>query len=162
VAFLQSSGNKGILGFNLQREIPWTESTVRWTGEALGSAAAPYCRAGARAHRSSPAGATGIRGHGKLDGLLTGAGAVVWRSGDSGEERRWLELIARAKEGAKGLEREGKRCGEVRGWCSPFIGARGTPGRGGRGVTVVLMSLTPLKMARLRGGLRRGLDGGAS
>jgi hypothetical protein len=29
--FLQSGGNKGINGFNLQREILWTESTVRWT-----------------------------------------------------------------------------------------------------------------------------------
>jgi hypothetical protein len=28
---LKSGGNKGINGFNLQREILWTESTVRWT-----------------------------------------------------------------------------------------------------------------------------------
>jgi hypothetical protein len=26
-----------------------------------------------------------------------------------------------------------KRCGELWGWCSPFIGAGGVPGRGGRG-----------------------------
>jgi hypothetical protein len=26
-----------------------------------------------------------------------------------------------------------KRCGEPWGWCSPFIGAGGAPGRGGRG-----------------------------
>jgi hypothetical protein len=36
------------------------------------------------------------------------------------------------KEGAKGLRREGKICGEVRGWCSPFIWVRGAPGRGCR------------------------------
>jgi hypothetical protein len=29
--------------------------------------------------------------------------------------------------------RSGERCGEARGWCSPFIGAEGAPGRGGRG-----------------------------
>jgi hypothetical protein len=76
--------------------------------------------------------------------------------GDGGEERQWLELVARAKEGAKGLGREGKRCGEVRGWCSPFIGAKGALGRGGWGVTVALMSLTPFKTMRLRRGLSRG------
>jgi hypothetical protein len=100
--------------------------------------------------------ATGRGGHGELDGLLTGARAVAWRPSDDGEEWWWLELIARAKEGVKGLGREGKRCGEIWGWCSPFIGAGGAPGRGGRGVTVALLSLTPLKTARLRGGLRRG------
>jgi hypothetical protein len=30
-------------------------------------------------------------------------------------ERRWLELIARAEEGTKKLGREGMRCGEGRG-----------------------------------------------
>jgi hypothetical protein len=99
-------------------------------------------------------GATGRGGHGELDGLLTGVRAAVWWPGNGGEERRWLELITRAK----GLRREGKRCGEVQGCCSPFIGAGGEPGRGCRGVTMALMSLMPLKMARLR----RGLDGGVS
>jgi hypothetical protein len=65
--------------------------------------------------------------------LLTRARAPVWRPGDGGEERRRLELVARAKEGTKGLGREGKRCGEVRGWCSTFIGAGGAVGRGGWG-----------------------------
>jgi hypothetical protein len=76
-------------------------------------------------------GATGRGGHGELDRLLTRARATVWRPGDDGEERWRLELIARAKEGTKGLRREGKRCGEVRGWCSTNIGAEGAVGRGG-------------------------------
>jgi hypothetical protein len=38
-------------------------------------------------------------------GLLTRAWAAVWRSGDGGEEQRWLELITRVKEGTKGLGR---------------------------------------------------------
>jgi hypothetical protein len=153
-AFLQCGGNKAIPGFNLQLEIPWTESTVRWIGDVLRSTV-DHGR-----HCGSPeliGGAQqGEGGHGELDGLLTGARAAAWRRGDGVEERRWLELVTGAKEGANGLGREGERCGEVRGWCSPFIGGGEAPGRGGRGVMVALMSLTPLKTMRLRGGLRRG------
>jgi hypothetical protein len=39
----------------------------------------------------------------------------------------------------------------------PFIGAGGAPERGGRGVTMALMALTPLKVgARLRGRIKEG------
>jgi hypothetical protein len=38
-----------------------------------------------------------------------------------------LELLERENE-------SGERCGEAQGGCSPFIGARGAPGRGGRAV----------------------------
>jgi hypothetical protein len=73
-----------------------------------------------------------------------------------GSKRRRLELIARAKEGAKELEREGMRCSEIQGSHRPFMGAGEAPERGGRGgVTAALMALMPLKMGvRLRGGLR--------
>jgi hypothetical protein len=74
-----------------------------------------------------------------------------WRT--RGNERRWLELIAREKEGAKELGREGMRCGESRGSHHPFIGAGEAPERGGRGSNGGVMALTPLKAgARLRGG----------
>jgi hypothetical protein len=65
--------------------------------------------------------------------VLTGDGRVVerWRTG--GNERRRLELVARAKEGAKELGIVGMRCGESRGSHRPFIGAGGAPERGGRG-----------------------------
>jgi hypothetical protein len=65
--------------------------------------------------------------------VLTGDGRVVerWRTG--GNERRRLELVARAKEGVKELRREGMRCSESRGSHRPFIGAEGAPERGGRG-----------------------------
>jgi hypothetical protein len=42
---------------------------------------------------------------------------VVERLRDGGDERRWLELGMRAKEGVRELEREGKRGGEGQG-CS--------------------------------------------
>jgi hypothetical protein len=65
--------------------------------------------------------------------VLTGDGRVAkrWRTG--GNERWWLELITRAKEGAKELRKEGMRCGERRGSHRSFIGAEGALERGGRG-----------------------------
>jgi hypothetical protein len=88
--------------------------------------------------------------------VLTGDGGVAARRRTGGSEWRWLELVARAKEGAKELGREGMRCGKIRGSHCPFIGAGGALDRGGRGrVTAALMTLTPLKTgAMLRGGLR--------
>jgi hypothetical protein len=89
-----------------------------------------------RGRWSSP-GLTGDGGGGRADRegareVLTGARAVMKMRRTGGSERRWLELIARAKEGAKELGREGMRCGESRGSHRPFIGAEGAPGRGGR------------------------------
>jgi hypothetical protein len=61
-------------------------------------------------------------GRGGARGVLTRARAAVKRWHDGGEERRRLELIVRVKEGARELEREGKKVGEGRGCSSPFIG----------------------------------------
>jgi hypothetical protein len=58
---------------------------------------------------------------------------VVERQGDGGEDWRQLELGARAKEGVRELRGEGNRGGEGWGCSSPFIGAKGAPGRGGWG-----------------------------
>jgi hypothetical protein len=65
--------------------------------------------------------------------VLTGDGRVAerWRTG--GNERRWLELVARAKEGAKELGKEGMRCSESWGSHHTFIGAGGASERGGQG-----------------------------
>jgi hypothetical protein len=65
--------------------------------------------------------------------VLTGDGGVAKRRCTRGNEQRRLELIARAKEGAKELGREGMRCSEIWGSHHPFIGAGGAPKRGGRG-----------------------------
>jgi hypothetical protein len=81
---------------------------------------------------------TGDGGGGQADRggareVLTSDGRVAerWRTG--GNERRRLEIIARVKEGANELGREGMRCGESRGSHRPFIGVVGAPERGGRG-----------------------------
>jgi hypothetical protein len=65
--------------------------------------------------------------------VLTGDGGVETRRHTGCSERRRLELVTRAKEGAKELGREGMRCGDGRGSHRPFIGAGGAPERGGRG-----------------------------
>jgi hypothetical protein len=90
--------------------------------------------------------------------VLTGDGGVATRRRTGGNEWWQLELIARAEEGAKKLEREGMRCGEGRAVSLPCYRGRGAPERGGQGgVTAVLIALTPLKTgARLKGGLRGG------
>jgi hypothetical protein len=65
--------------------------------------------------------------------VFTGDGGVTTRRRTGGSEWRRLELVARAKEGAKELGREGMRCGEGRGSHRPFKGAGGALERGGRG-----------------------------
>jgi hypothetical protein len=78
--------------------------------------------------------------------VLTDDGGVATRWCTGGSERRQLELVARAKEGAKELGREGIRCGEGRGVSSPFYRGRGSTGEGWLGgVMAALMALTPLK-----------------
>jgi hypothetical protein len=75
----------------------------------------------------------GRAGRGGAREVLSGGGRVEerWRTG--GNNRQWLELIVRAKEGMKELGKEGMRCGESRGSHCPFLRAGGAPERGGRG-----------------------------
>jgi hypothetical protein len=90
----------------------------------------PRWRAGAGARRCSLV----TEGEDELvEAVLTGDGGVATRRRTGGNERWRLELVARAKEGAKELGREGMRCGEGRGSHHPFIGVGGAPGRGGWG-----------------------------
>jgi hypothetical protein len=70
-------------------------------------------------------------GRGGAREVLTGDGGVVERRSIGGNKWQRLELVARAKEGAKVLGREGMWCGESRGSHRPFIGAEGVLERGG-------------------------------
>jgi hypothetical protein len=109
-----------------------------------------------RAHRSIASGRSGApkltgggakerEEHGELGSGLTRARTVAWRSGDGGAEPEAAALSESDAQAWREAKRGWERCGEVRGWCSPFIGVGGAPGRGGRGLTPALMALTPLK-----------------
>jgi hypothetical protein len=52
----------------------------------------------------------------------------VERRRDGGEEWGWLELGVRAKEGARKLGREGRRCGGGLGFSGVYIGGQGSAG----------------------------------
>jgi hypothetical protein len=83
---------------------------------------------------------------------------VAWRPGDSSLEPEAAALGEREARAWREAKIGWERCGELLGWCSPFIGFGGAPGRGGRGgLTPVLMALMPLKTGEvLRGKLREG------
>jgi hypothetical protein len=146
-----------------------------WTGRACsnhrGLTVAWIEGAGARwrAHRSTTSGRSGApkltgggakerEEHGELGSGLTGARAAAWRRGDGGAEPEVAALGESEARAWREAKRGWERCGELRGWCSPFIRVRGAPGRGGQGgLTPALMALTPLKMGEgLRGKLREG------
>jgi hypothetical protein len=92
--------------------------------------------------------------------VLTGAQSTVERRHDDGEERWRLELSARAEEGKRELKSEGKRCGVLQGWSSPFIMAGGALGRQQLSVTGSIKALTPLMSGRGYEGVKPGDHGG--
>jgi hypothetical protein len=132
--------------------MPWTRSMAR--GPAPGwpvhgsTVDSRWCRQRARrrGHRSLASGLCGAqkltgggateRGErGKPGGWLTEAWAAVWRPGDGEETAVGREVSNREARASGEGESEMGRCGEVRGWCSPFIGASGEGGRApGRGI----------------------------
>jgi hypothetical protein len=77
-------------------------------------------------------GATEREEHGELGYGLTGARAAAWRPGDGGAEPEAAALDERETRAWREAKRGWERCGELRGWCSPFIGVEGAPSRGGQ------------------------------
>jgi hypothetical protein len=50
-----------------------------------------------------------------------------------------------------------ERCGELQGWCLPFIGVGGAPGRGGQGVNTGVNGFNTIETGEgSRGELREG------
>jgi hypothetical protein len=56
-----------------------------------------------------------------------------WRLGDGGAEPEVAALGERKARAWREVKRSWERCGELRGWWSPFIGVGEAPGRGGQG-----------------------------
>jgi hypothetical protein len=94
--------------------------------------------------------------------VLTGDGGVAETRRTGGNDWRRLELVARVKEGAKELGREGMRCGERPGSHRPFIGAGGAPKRGGQGSNGGVNGVNAIEGGGevKRGIKERGSDGG--
>jgi hypothetical protein len=94
--------------------------------------------------------------------VLTGDGGVAKRRHTGGSEWRRLELVARAKDGAKEFRREGMRCGEGRGSHRPFTRAGGAPGRGGQGGNDGVSGFNAIEDGgEVKGGIKGGgSDGG--
>jgi hypothetical protein len=89
--------------------------------------------------------------------VLIGDGGVATRRRTRGNERRWLELVARAEEGVKKLGREGMRCSEGRESHHPFIGAGGAGEGWPRGSNGSVNGFNAIKDG---GEVKRGLRGG--
>jgi hypothetical protein len=89
--------------------------------------------------------------------VLTGVQVAVERRHNDRKGRRWLELSTRAKEGERGLSREGEWWRVLQVWCSLFIGAYRAPGRWQQAVIAGLMALMPLMAGVVKGGGLRHL-----
>jgi hypothetical protein len=107
---------------------PWTDAGAdNGHGGALTGAHPPA----APVRRSSPAGAQN-GGGGTGSSIRASPGLERCRGGRATTGKaRWCQRSVRGR--LELLEREnesGERCGEARGGCSPFIGARGSAGEG--------------------------------
>jgi hypothetical protein len=110
---------------------PWTDdgadNGTRWRAHrssASGRSSAP--KLAGRAQNGEGGTGSSIRASPGLERRQGGRATMM----QSGETAALGERVAQAgREGSV----SGERCGELWGGCSPFIGARGAAGRGGRG-----------------------------
>jgi hypothetical protein len=139
------NGGEFRLGIYFSTDKSWTGSTRGEPGWARAVHRGPMVAqtegTGARrhAHRSTTSyrsgalkligGGTIERGeHRELGSGLTGARAAAWRPGDGGVEPEAAALGGSDARAWREEKRGWERCGEVRGWCSPFIGVGGCLG----------------------------------
>jgi hypothetical protein len=111
---------------------------------------------------SSPAGAQ--NGGGSMGSLARASLELGRRCGSRVTVVQNREAAALGEDTAQACregKRSGERCGATRGWCSPFIGAGGAPGRKCRWVTTGDLRPTPLMAGEgvnedSRGGIKAG------
>jgi hypothetical protein len=132
---------------------PWTDTGAdRGHVGALTGARPPT----APVRLSSPAGAQNGEGawEARLGPHRSSGGAVEagrrWYK--TGRRRRSVRTLLRRVEGKEA----GEMCGATRGWCSPFIGAGGAPGKKCRWVTTGDLRPTPLMAGEGVNGASRG------
>jgi hypothetical protein len=88
----------------------------------------------ARVRQSSPAGAQ--KGERSTESSARASLELGWRYRGRATVVQNREAAVLREDTAQAWregKRSGGRCGATRGWCSPFIGAGGAPGRGGQG-----------------------------
>jgi hypothetical protein len=138
---------------------PWTDTGAdKGHGGALTGAwppAAPVCL-------SSPTGAQ--NGEGGTGSSAQASPELGRRCGSQAtvvQNREEAALGEDTAQACKEGKEPGERCGATRGWCSPFIGAGGAPGRKCRWVTAGDLRPTPLMAGEgVNGASRRGIKAG--
>jgi hypothetical protein len=144
---------------------PWTGSTSPWTGRVCsvgmdrghGGALTGAWPPTAPVRLSSPAGAQ--NGEGSTGSSARASPELGQRCGSRATVVQNREAAALGEDTAHAC-REGKeageRCGATRGWCSPFIGAGGAPGRKCQWVTAEDLRSMPLMAGEGINGDSRG------
>jgi hypothetical protein len=110
---------------------PWTDIGADTGHDGALTGAWPPA---APVRQSSPAGAQ--NGEGSEGNSARVSPELGWHRGGRAmmvQNGEAAVLGERAAQAGREGNRSGERCGESRGGCSPFIGARGALGRGGRG-----------------------------
>jgi hypothetical protein len=138
---------------------PWTDTGAdRGHDGALTGAWPPA----APVRLSLPAGVQ--NGEGSTGSSAWASPELGWRCGSQAMVVQNREAVALGEDTAQACregKRSGERCGAIRGWCSPFIGAGGAPGRKCRWVTAGDLRPTPLMVGEgvngdSRGGIKAG------
>jgi hypothetical protein len=141
-------------GIIFQRINPWTDTGA---DEGHGGALTGTWPPAASVRLSSPVGAQ--NGEGGTGSSARASPELGRRCGSRAMVVQNWEAAALGEDTAQAC-REGKeageRCGATRGWCSPFIGAGGTPGRKCRWVTAGDLWPMPLMAGEGVNGASRG------